>query len=636
MTTEVKRRLAAILSADVAGYSRLMGQDDRATLAALKALRATMSHWIESHDGRVVNTPGDALLAEFPSAVEAVEAAIDIQAAIGEMNADRPVDRRMMVRIGVELGDVLVEPDGTIYGDGVNIAARLESLADEGSINLSGAVYDNVHAKVQTFFEFLGDHAVKNIQTPIRVYRIVGSDQSVVPSQKAPERNRVRRTVKFGVVAVILVVVAGFGVWQAGRVSDWGAPSVGRADQFRPVLPTGPSIAVLPFTNLSGDPEQDYFSDGLTADVIAALGRFANLSVMGRNTTLPYKDTAVAPEEIGRALGVRYVLDGAVRRAGDRIRVTAQLTQADSGVHLWSDRFDRAYENVFAVQDEITGKVAGALAVAVGRLERDRALEKPTENLEAYDYVLRGWALVRRETRATNFDAREMFERAVALDPNYSEAHAGIALTYTRPVEYGWTEFTSRNLGRAEELARRALALGPDNVAARRAFATVLLSKSEYDLASDQLRRALEVNPSDTDSYKIYGRILVYLGQADTAIEWFEAALRLDPKSESWVFGELGLSYYLNARYSDAAKSAAKAAETELDFIGLPVVAAAQAKLGNQTEAARAVGDLLRRRPFSTVELIVVALKDPEDIAHFADGLIKAGVPTSGAVAGDR
>ncbi len=628
------RKLAAILAADAVGYSRLMAADETATVAALNESRTIFRERIQAHDGRLIDTAGDSVLAEFPSVVEAVQCAMDVQVALVARNAPLDEDRRMPFRIGVNLGDVIEQADGTIYGDGVNIAARLESLAEPSGINVSGAVYDSVHGKIGSGFAYLGEQAVKNIEQPVRVYRVAAdeTDRDVGVAGRLARRPLAIATA----VTVAVLIMTGVGAWHQGWIGGGEQISVGHADQFRPVLPTGPSIAVLPFANLSGDPEQDYLSDGLTADVIAALGRFANLSVMGRNTTLPYKDTVVASEEIGRALGVRYVLDGAVRRAGDRIRVTAQLTEAESGVHLWSDRFDRAYEDVFAVQDEITSNVAGALAIAVGRLERERALEKPTENLEAYDYVLRGWALVRRGTRAANFDARESFKRAAALDPQYGDAYAGMSYTYGAAVDYGWTEFIARAVDQAEALAQQALALDSSSVAARRSLARVLTARNQLDLAAEQLRHALEINSSDADSYKAYGDILVYLGDAARAAEWFEAGLRLDPKAESWVFSNLGLSYYLMHRYQDAVQVASRAVETKSDFMGLAVIAAAQGQLGNHAEAQRATDDLLGRRPFSTIEQLTVPFRVAEDIAHFADGLIKAGVPTSGAVASDR
>ncbi len=629
---QAKRKLAAILSADVAGYSRLMCRDDRATLETLKALRATMTRHVEAHDGRVVNTPGDALLAEFPSAVEAVQAAAEIQVNLAEQSAEVPEDRRMRVRIGINLGDVLVEPDGTLYGDGVNVAARMEGLAEPGGICVSGKVVEEVEGKTDLGFQDIGEHEVKNIARPVRTYRVVAGGD-VGPTR----RRRFRRRHKVLALAATLGLIPAIGIalWSAGWLG-LGTTLVADAAQFRPSLPSGPTIAVLPFENLSGDPDQGYFSDGLTEDVIAALGRFSNLSVLARNATLRFKGQARPPEEIGRELGVGYLLEGSVRRAGSQIRVSAQLIDATTGQHLWSSRYDNEFEDLFSVQDDITRNVAGALAVELTRVESDRAADKPTENLEAYDYVLRGWDQLLLYERSANYRAREMFKRAIEIDPGYATAYVGLGDAFRLGVTSGYTEFIVRDLERAEALTRQALGLDPNSVGALRVLGYLYLQKGEYDLAASHLRSALEINPSDAHSYTGYGYVLLYSGHEQKAVEWLEAALLLDPNMVASDLASLAQAYYLSGRYGEAVATAHEALRRHPDHtVAYSILAAAYAQLGRAEMAARAAQDVLRTRPFFTIAWYTAAFADPDDAAHVADGLRKAGLDAAGAPPAD-
>jgi Tfp pilus assembly protein PilF len=352
--------------------------------------------------------------------------------------------------------------------------------------------------------------------------------------------------------------------------------------------------------------------------------------VLSRNATAAFKDSAKTPVEIGRELGVRYLLEGSVRKAGSQIRVSARLTDATTGQHLWSNRYDKEFEHLFSIQDDITRNVAGALAVKLIHVERERVSSTPTDKLEAYDYVVRGWDLIRRQSRSAIFRAREMFRRAIEIDPNYASAYAGLGASHQWAVALGYTEFIAKGIESAEKLAQRALALDPDNVEARRLHAFVQIQRGEHDLAADHLRRALEINPSDADSYKDYGIILLWSGHERGAIEWFEAALRLDPNMRAHRMNDLGLAYYLDGRYEDAVVTAQKSlSEGPNYYFGQAIMAAAQAQLGRADKAADAAQQVLQTKPFFTIEWFTAAFPDPDDTAHMADGLKKAGFPLS-------
>ncbi len=619
----MERRLAAILVADVVGYSRLMEVDETGTRERLHVLRAELiDPKIAEYHGRLVKEMGDGLLVEFASAVEAVQYAADVQRAMARRNVDVPHDMRIELRIGINVGDVIVEGDD-LHGSGVNIAARLEGLAVPGGIAVSQTVFDHVKGKVRLGLEAAGEHRVKNIAEPLALYRVSFDD--TVASRRPIAAIRSRRSLLW-IMAAVLAVVGVAGVFF--YPSDWRSNPSGGDVWRAPSLPTGPSIAVLPFENLGGDPEQAYFADGLTEDLIAALGRYSSLSVLARSATSPFKEKPAAPQEIGRILGVRYLLAGSVRKAENRIRVSTQLIDATSGLHLWSDRYERELSDIFEVQDEITRNVAGALAVELRRVESVRAATKPTESLDAYDYVLRGLDLTRRLDRASNITARDLFRRAIELDPDYAAAYSGLATAYRYAVNMGWSEFIAADLDRTDALALKALELDPNSAEARRVLAAVHLRRGEHALAAAQLERALEINPSDAASFQEYGRAMMYIGDEKKAIEWFEAARKLDPNWEPGRLAELALAYYLAGRYADAIDPSAEALERQHDyFISHIVQAAAYAQLEMKAETSRAVEEVLRVRPFFTISWFVSQFRDAEDAAHLAEGLGKAGLP---------
>jgi adenylate cyclase len=474
------RKLAAILHADVVGFSRLMGLDEAGTHRVLGELRRAVDPLIASYGGRIVGTAGDSLLADFPSIVDALNCAIEIQLASRTINDPIPPDRRLELRIGVNLGDVIVD-GGDIFGDGVNIAARLQALAQPGTVCISHTVYEQVRNKLDLDYHPLGSHRVKNIAEPVRAYAV---GVSAVPGRAGNQRRLLAVAGACGLVAASLVA------WTlhtgAGRdLLGFAAPKpIEVADLAAPHRLTGrPSVAVLPFKNLSTDAGQDFFSGGITEDVITALSRFSNLVVVAKSASFQLKDRNLSPAEIGRLLDVRYLLVGSVRRAGDRLRVNVELTDAATGRNVWSEAYDAEVKDIFDVQQDIARRVVGAAAVKLTRFERNRALAKPTESLAAYEHVLRGREHLSRVNRDSNDEAQDMFQRAIDIDPSYAEAYAELGLTLCEAVASGWTQFVGDDLARAETLAQKALLLDSTSTTAYRLLADVHLARRNFDLA---------------------------------------------------------------------------------------------------------------------------------------------------------
>ncbi len=477
-----KRKLAAILHADVVGFSRLMGEDESGTHRALGDLRRAVDPLIAAQGGRIVGTAGDSLLADFSSVVDALNCALEMQRAARAVNDPIPPERRLELRIGVNLGDVIVDGDD-IFGDGVNIAARLEALAQPGTVCISHTVYEHVRNKLDLHYRSLDSHRVKNIAEPVRAY-------SVGVAAAAPRAGRWRTPLATAVGALALMA-AGLIAWAlyagAGReLSGFGVTPkpVEVASLATPASLAGrPAVAVLPFKNMSGDAGQDFFSDGITEDVITALGRFSNLLVVAKSASFQLRGRNLAPAEVGRQLDARYLVEGSVRRAGDRIRVSAELIDAATGRQIWSEAYDAEVKDIFGVQDDIARRVVGAAAVKLTRFERDRALAKPTQNLAAYEYVLRGREFFSHATRDSNDEAQDLFQHAIDLDPSYAAAYAEFGLSIIEAVVSGWTEFVADDLGRAETLAQKALSLDPASTTAHRLLAEVQMARGRFDLA---------------------------------------------------------------------------------------------------------------------------------------------------------
>jgi len=509
----MQRKLTAILSADVQGYSRLMGEDEEATIRTLTAYREVMATLIAQHRGRVVDSPGDNLLAEFASAVDAVRGAVEIQRAFKVKNAELLPERHMEFRIGINVGDVVVEGD-RLYGDGVNIAARLEALAEGGGICIAGTVYDQVENKLPLGYEYVGEQLVKNIAKPVRVYRVRWEDEE---NQKAKIPNPQHLT-----------------------------PHT----QSLP-LPDKPSILVLPFVNLSNDPEQEYFSDGITEDITTDLSRISSLFVISRNSAFTYKGKATKAQDISREMGVRYVLEGSVRKAGERIRITAQLIDAPTAHHLWSERYDRSLTDIFALQDEIVQQIVTTLKLQITLREQGWIVRKHTNNLEAYDSFLHGVEYYWRFTKETNTQARQMFEKAVALDSQYAEAYARLGWTYWLEWGLRWSA-DPQTLERALALAQQAVALDDSLPGAHSLLGEVYGRKQQYDQAIAESERAIALDPNNADSYVWQANVLNFAGRPEEALRKLEQAMRLNPRYPPDYVFRLGWTYSLTGRYTEA------------------------------------------------------------------------------------
>ena len=645
-----QRRLAAIVAVDVVGYSRLMGRDESGTLAALKALRRELvDPKISEHGGRLVKTTGDGLLVEFASVVDAVHCTMELQGAMAERNDAEPEDRRpkdqqLVLRIGVNEGDIIIDGDD-IFGDGVNVAARLQEVAPPGGVCLSSRVYDHVRDRLSGPFEDGGERTLKNIARPVRVYlwtpRAMAGAAAAPPVEHARGATALRaQTAKPGpggrrgrmiwTVAAAAVVALGVGGWWwfsslPGR-SEAPAAQAAAAGSV-PSTSSRPGIAVLPFVNLSGDPAQEYFSDGLTEDVIAALGRFGSLTVMARNAVFPFKGRNAKPAEIGRELGVRYIVEGSVRRAGERVRINVQLTDAQAGKLLWSHQYDDELKDVFAVQDSVTRQVAGALAVNLTQVEQRRALSKPTESLDAYDLVLRGRERLQPSTRQANREARQLFERAAGLDPGYADAYAWNGRAYLEMADYGWTEDVNAAAERALELGRKAVMLDPESVLGHRVIGLVHLARGEYEQASAEIDKALALNPSDSVGLQAHAEVLLWLGRIDEAIQASEAALRFDPLPQITALFNLGMEYYEARRHADAVRVLERASARVPENAAIhALLAATFAQLGRPADATREREALRRVSPFFDTAAFGSRFQNPAHRAYLSEGLAKAGL----------
>ena len=562
---EVERKLVAILNADVQGYSRLMGDDEESTVETITAYRKVFSNYIAQYRGRVVNSPGDSILAEFPSVVDAVNAAVEIQRELAERNAELPDEYRMAFRIGVNLCDVIVKDD-VIYGDGVNIAARVQSLADGAGICISGSAYAQVRNKLKLAYEFLGKKEVKNIAEPVPVYRVLsvpGAAAHRVIEAKIAVGRKWRTTalvMAVGVVVVVGLVAAGY-YWRSGSSREDG-PS--REAAGLP-LPEKPSIAVLAFDNLSGDPQQEYFSDGMSENIIIQLAKLPSLFVIARNSSFTYKGRPVKVQRVAEELGVRYVLEGGIQKAGNRIRITAQLVDALTGRHLWAERYDRELKDLFAVQDEITLKVVGEivkqLELKLPREEVAQVKHDTTENVQAWDYYAQGMDNYRKFDSYHNAQARKLFHKALDLEPEFAAAILGVGWTYYAQARWKWgvagdVQTMARDeaafFDRASEMAKRVIAVDDKQAEPYALLGQVHLGKRQYDQAIAYGRRAVALNPNGADFYVYLANTLSYAGKPEEALTEWNKALRFNP-SQPRLFPEIyGRILYQLARYEEA------------------------------------------------------------------------------------
>jgi adenylate cyclase len=592
----VERRLAAILAADVAGYSRLMGVDEEGTLAALKAHRtALIDPKIEEHHGRIVKTMGDGMLVEYASVVDALRCAIEVANGMAERNTGVPRDRRIEFRVGINIGDIIFD-EGDIHGDGVNIAARLEALAEPGGICISSGAHDQVRDKLDIIFEDMGEQQLKNIARPVRAYAILlSAGASTAPAQPVS--------------------------------SSKGAPEL--------PLPDRPSLAVMPFQNMSGDPAQDYFGDGIAEDLISNLSRQRWLFVIARSSTFTFKGQSVNVRQVGEKLGVRYVLEGSVRRFANRVRITAQLTEAQSGIHVWGERYDRPLEDVFAVQDEITDTLARTLEPEIGAAERERARRKPPDSLDAWERYQRGmWHLLRRN-REDFTSARALFLEAIAIDPNFATVHAAFAFSCFFQITHGYVSQPDAMRDQLVASAAEAIALDPRDPLGHSAMGMAFMECRQLEKGIAEHKIALELNPNGAFAHWAYGYTLLRAQQPGEAIEQFDIALRLSPRDPAtWTYLTLkAASLYQLKKYDEAVIVARDATRFPVADLIWPYVwwVAALGQLRCHKEAQVILRELLHKWP----GLTVAGFRDwPHNrsapsvfLDHTVEGLSKAGLP---------
>jgi adenylate cyclase len=591
----VERRLAAILAADVAGYSRLMGANEEGTLDQLKSIRkALVDPTIATHRGRIVKTTGDGMLVEFASAVDAVRNAVEIQRGMAEQNTAVPQDQRIEFRIGVHVGDIIFD-DNDIFGDGVNIAARLEGIAEPGGVCMSDDAYRQVRGKVEIDCDDMGPQSLKNIAEPMRAWRLrmTGQTPSAVKSGSAVSQPR-------------------------------ALP-----------LPDKPSIAVLPFQNMSGDPEQEYFADGIAEDIITALSRFKELFVIARNSSFTYKGRAVDVKQVGRELGVRYVLEGSVRKTANRVRITGQLIDAATGIHLWADRFDGGLGDIFDLQDQVTESVVGAIAPTVEKAEIERAKRKPTESLDAYTLYLRGLArLYKFANRQANDEALHLFNSAIELDADFASAYGRAASCYVYAKASGWISGAANESAAASRLAQRAVELGKDDAIAIATSGWALAYVAgDLEVGAALIDRALVLNSNLAEAWHCGGWVKIWLGEPEAAIERFARAMRLSPL-DLWVIGMrtgTAHAHFFLGRYDEAASWAAMALQDNPDFqAGLRIDAASNAMTGRPARAQKAITRLRQVNPtlrVSNLKEVLGPYRRAEDLSLYEEGLRKAGLP---------
>ena len=578
----MERRLAAILAADVVGYTRLMGADEVGTLRRMAELRErVLEPIIAEHRGRIFKLMGDGLLVEFASVVDAVACALAWQNDVAEREAGVEKDKQLQFRIGINLGDVIVEGDD-IHGDGVNIAARLEGLAEPGGICLSDDAYRQVRGKIEAEFEDLGERDLKNVAEPVRIYRIAGDRSN-------------------------------------GNAASPAKGSLTLSDR--------PSIAVLPFANMSGDPEQEYFSDGLTEDIITGLSRFHSLFVIARNSAFAFKGQAVNVQDVGKKLGARYVIEGSVRKVGNRVRVTAQLIDAQTGNHLWAENFDRELDDIFAVQDEVTGSILSSLPERVGAADLERVKRKRTDQMVAYDYFLHGRELHHRFTKDDCIEGIHLLEKAVELDPSFAQAWAWLSCI----VGQAWVRDYLPNKDdlwkRCVAAAQKALELDEADSECHRILAEIYLFQKKYDEAEYHNERGLSLNPNDPRLVVQRGYLLAYVGKPDEGVEWVNKVLKLDPFHPESYYANLGIVLHAAHRYEDAVNVFKRVPLPQVSH--LAYLTSCHAHLGQSALAKEHADKILQLEPDFTIASYSTTLryKQPADFDHYIDGLRKAGLP---------
>jgi adenylate cyclase len=618
-----KRKLTTILSADVVGYSRLMEDNEEATIQTLKACRKSMSTLIEQHSGRVVDMTGDNLMAEFSSVVDAVKCAVETQKEVSERNANLTENRRMLFRIGVNLGDIVEEED-RIYGDGVNIAARLEGLAEGGGICISGTAYDQLKSKLELGYQYLGEHSVKNIATPVRAYKILMEPEAA--GKVIGEKRKTKRWMTVATAVVLLVGLAGWYLYleQSKRVEPASVEKMAYS------LPDKPSIAVLPFTNMSADPEQEHFSDGISEEIITALSSVPELFVIARNSTFAYKGKSVKVQQVSEELGVQYVLEGSVRKSGEKVRITAQLIDALKGHQLWAESYDRDLEDIFAIQDNITLEIMRAMQVKLLGREQYLHWQKHggTKNLEAYQKTI-GWT-DKVGTKEGVAQFRQSCEEAIALDPEFALAYAYVGWTHFIEARYGWSANPAESIRIGFEYGQKAVALDETLDYGHIVLASIYLAKRQFEKAIAEGERAVTLNPNGADAYSFLAGVVGCSGRWDEGIVYGEKAVRLNPFPPVYYYWLLGRPYFMTGQYEKAIATFKKALKIDPNyFVAHIFLAACYSSLDRQAEAAAAVEKVLQINPKFSLKSYEKKLpfKNKADIELKVAALRKAGLP---------
>ena len=609
----MERRLVTILAADAVGYSRLVGEDEEAALALFDEFRLLIEGLIREHHGRVFGGAGDSLMAEFPSPVEGLRCAVEIQHQLAIAAEKQPDERRMRFRLGMNLGDVVVEGD-SLHGDAVNIASRLEGLSEPGGICISGNLYEQVKHLPHFAFSDLGSRKLKNIHFPVHAYAVQGTDLPRLRRRPVPR-------IWAAAAAVLALIVVG--------VSWKYFPSVLPNKESGPQLASSsqPSIAILPLGNLSGDASQEYFCDGLTNDITTDLSKYSNLFVIASNSAFTFKNKPSKVQDIGSALGARYVLEGAVQKTPDRLRINAQLIDASTGHHLWAERYDRQMGDLFAIQDEIVQQIVTALAVKVSVVERQRVSRKETTSMGAYDYYLRGIGVRDDPNKFTvdgNSELRQLFEKAIEIDPSFSRAYAELAYSYVREYQEGWTENPDATLKKAEELAKKALDLN-DDFDGHWNLAIVYWNQGEFDRSFIEYDTARKLNPNNPDLAADMAEALIYAGEPDKAITQIREAMLHNPEVPYWYEWNLARAYYMAKRYREAIDAAGRITDPPNDV--LLITAASKAQLGDLDAARAEMAQFSKNDPeWSIAKAAERYFRRDSDRQHWLDGLRKAGL----------
>jgi adenylate cyclase len=630
-TQEVKRKLAAILSADVKGYSRLMGEDEEWTLRTLNVYKEVMRSLTQQHRGRVVDATGDNLMAEFASVVDAVQCGVEVQQVLRAKNALLPETRRMEFRIGINLGDVIEEGD-SIYGDGVNIAARLEGLAEAGGICISESAYEQIENKLPLRYEYLGEHEVKNIARPVRVYR-ARIEPETVPSAVREEKRPGRKWFSWPVLAgvVLIVVVAAVAIWQLYLRPTRPPIEVASKEKMAFPLPDKPSIAVLAFVNMSDDPKQEYLADGLAEAIINGLSKCPRIVVIARNSTFTYKGKPVKVQQVAEEMGVRYVLEGSLRKTGDKVRITVQLIDALTGQHLFSEQYDRDLKDILVMQDEITMKILDAVQVKLTAGEDAQLKAKGTKNLEAYLKLMQARQYMEIPNKENYALARKLTEGAIALDPQYSAAYATLCRVQFFEVVLGVHKNHREALERAVEFGKKAIALDDSSSSAHTNLASAYTWLKEYDKAISEAEKAVSLNPSSAHAYRSLGVVLEAAGRPEEAIPFFKKSLRLSPiPIDPGTLGRLGHAYRQLGQYEEAVATHKKAlqlygADHLLAHLQL---AGVYALMGREKEAHAEAAEVMRIDPKFSLESYAktIPYKDQKKIDDLVSALRKAGL----------